>query len=70
MGQYSMQLVGQFRAQINNQTYDGFREQGFEILSVSADNSASDVVKFRQGKWAMPWKNAFLDERKHPMIDA
>ena len=44
-----------------------FKDKGFEILSLSADSYASDVVKYRKGKWPMPWKHAFLEEGEHPI---
>jgi thiol-disulfide isomerase/thioredoxin len=31
---------------------------GFTILSVSLDNEAEAVAKFRDGRWKMPWLNA------------
>jgi len=51
-------------------TYANYKDKGFEILSLSADSYASDVVKYRKGKWPMPWKHAFLDDRKHPILNA
>ncbi|GLX79742.1 hypothetical protein tinsulaeT_30820 [Thalassotalea insulae] len=51
-----------------HQAYSKYNDKGFEILSLSADDSIADIKKFRQGDWAMPWKHGFLDDRKHPMI--
>jgi thiol-disulfide isomerase/thioredoxin len=38
---------------------DSLAGLGLEILSVSMDERAEDVRKFRQGEWKMPWLNAF-----------
>jgi thiol-disulfide isomerase/thioredoxin len=40
--------------------YEKFKDKGFEILSLSADGKPEDVIKFRSGKWKMPWKNGFV----------
>ncbi len=39
--------------------FQKFKKTGFEILSISLDQSPEDVVKFRHGKWPMPWLHAF-----------
>jgi len=39
--------------------YEKFKEKGFEILSFSLDMNPADIVKFRNAKWKMPWKNSF-----------
>lgn len=44
--------------------YDQYKDKGFEILSLSADESKTDVSKLRQGKWKMPWKHSFLDDKE------
>jgi thiol-disulfide isomerase/thioredoxin len=36
-----------------------FKGKNLVILSVSLDGSPQDVVKFRNGKWQMPWLQAF-----------
>lgn len=41
-------------------TYREFKGKDFTILSLSLDQSREDVVKFREGKWKMPWMQAFL----------
>jgi len=51
-----------------HEIYSRFNDKGFEILSLSADLFASDVTEFRQGKWQMPWKHAFLQNGEHPII--
>ncbi len=40
--------------------YKNFKDKGFEILSLSLDADANDVVKFRNGQWKMPWLNSFI----------
>jgi len=40
--------------------FEKFKEKGFEIVSLSMDGDASDVTKFRNDKWKMPWKNSFI----------
>jgi thiol-disulfide isomerase/thioredoxin len=42
-----------------DKAFERFKGKDFEILSVSLDESAQDVVKFRNGKWPMPWLQAF-----------
>jgi thiol-disulfide isomerase/thioredoxin len=42
-----------------DKAFERFKGKGFEILSVSLDESPQDVVKFRNGKWPMPWLQAF-----------
>jgi thiol-disulfide isomerase/thioredoxin len=51
-----------------HETYARFSEKGFDILSLSADLFVEDVTEFRQGKWTMPWKHAFLQDGMHPII--
>ncbi|MEK6570620.1 MAG: thioredoxin-like domain-containing protein, partial [Bacteroidota bacterium] len=36
--------------------------KNFEILSLSYDRKAEDVIKFRQGKWKMPWLHSFIQK--------
>lgn len=43
-----------------HKAYEKFRDKGFQILSLSMDQSADDVVRFRNDKWKMPWLNTFL----------
>jgi len=44
-----------------HKAYERFRNQNFEILSVSFDWSVDHVKKFQATKWRMPWCNAFVD---------
>lgn len=39
--------------------YSEFKDRNFTMLSISLDSSPEDVVKFREGKWPMPWHQAF-----------
>jgi Thioredoxin-like len=43
-----------------HQLYSKYKYQGFEILSVSIDDSPADVTHYQQGEWKMPWLNAFV----------
>ncbi|PKL84499.1 MAG: hypothetical protein CVV22_12825 [Ignavibacteriae bacterium HGW-Ignavibacteriae-1] len=44
-----------------HETYQAFKDKGFEILSISVDPIASRVVGFRNGKWKMPWLNVWSE---------
>jgi thiol-disulfide isomerase/thioredoxin len=52
-----------------HKTYARFKDKGFDILSLSADLFAVEVTEFRQDKWEMPWKHAFLQDGEHPIIE-
>ncbi len=39
--------------------YDQFKDKNFVMLSVSLDTSPQNVIKFRNGKWKMPWNQAY-----------
>ncbi|NQZ12686.1 MAG: TlpA family protein disulfide reductase, partial [Algicola sp.] len=52
---------------ILHEAYAQFKPLGFEILSLSGDDAIEDVSQFRQTKWQMPWKHAFLDNGQHPI---
>jgi thiol-disulfide isomerase/thioredoxin len=39
--------------------YRKYHGRGFEILSISFDNSPSVVDKYRSGEWKMPWLHTF-----------
>lgn len=41
--------------------WEKFHPEGLEILSLSLDKSTEDLAKFREDKWKMPWKHAFLE---------
>jgi thiol-disulfide isomerase/thioredoxin len=43
-----------------HQEYEKFKAQGFEILSVSLDESPEVVNEFRKEKWKMPWLHSLL----------
>lgn len=43
-----------------HKAYERFKNNNFEILSLSVDESPEDVRAFRD-KWPMPWRNAVLD---------
>lgn len=43
-----------------HKAFEKFKDKGFEIVSFSMDADASDVTKFRNDKWKMPWKNSFI----------
>lgn len=44
-----------------HKAYDKFKGKNFEILSLSFDQKPEDVKKFREEKWKMPWKHAFVE---------
>jgi thiol-disulfide isomerase/thioredoxin len=50
-----------------HQTYAQFNDKGFEILSLSADEVAQDVINYQKGELTMPWKHGFLQNGKHPI---
>lgn len=43
-------------------TYEKFKEKNFVIISLSLDNSPKTVLKFREGKWKMPWLHSFISD--------
>lgn len=43
-----------------HKAYERFKNDNFEILSLSVDENPEDVRAFRD-KWPMPWRNAVLD---------
>lgn len=58
--------VGQMK--ILNDAYEKYKNKNFEILSVSFDRTAEDVVKFRNEKWKMPWFNSFISAKMQQKI--
>ncbi len=42
--------------------YQTYKNKNFTIVSVSFDRSPEDVIKFRKGKFKMPWHHVFLDK--------
>ncbi|MEP0546823.1 MAG: TlpA disulfide reductase family protein [Rhodothermales bacterium] len=43
-------------------TYDRYRERGFDILSISMDDTPAEVRAFRAERFPMPWLNVFSEE--------
>lgn len=39
--------------------YEKYRDEGFDILSISLDEKRADVKQFRNKRWPMPWKHHF-----------
>ena len=39
--------------------YEKYRDEGFDILSISLDEKRADIKQFRQEQWKMPWKHHF-----------
>ncbi len=39
--------------------HDSLGSRGLEMLSISLDQQAADVARYRQGEWKMPWLHAF-----------
>ncbi len=42
-------------------TYERYREAGFDILSVNMGEDPAVVERFRDEQWPMPWKHARLE---------
>ncbi len=42
-------------------SYEKFKGKNFEILSLSFDPKPEDVARFREKKWQMPWRHAFVE---------
>lgn len=40
--------------------YDSFKDKGFTILSISADERVEKIAAFRKKRWAMPWMHTML----------
>lgn len=43
-----------------HRAYERFHPRGFEILSLSFDQSVAAIPPFRTSKWAMPWLHTFV----------
>jgi thiol-disulfide isomerase/thioredoxin len=41
--------------------YERFKDRGFEILSISLDQTVEQIGVFRAGQWKMPWLHAFAE---------
>ncbi len=39
--------------------YIKFKDKNFTIFSIALDSSPKNVIKFREGKWNMPWMHAY-----------
>jgi thiol-disulfide isomerase/thioredoxin len=42
-----------------HRAYERFKDRGFTILSIAAEESVADVARFRKEKFPMPWLNAW-----------
>ncbi len=58
--------VGQMKTL--NDAYEKYKGKNFEMISVSFDRSAEDVMKFRQGEWKMPWFNSYVSANDQQKI--
>ncbi len=45
-----------------HEAYELYKDDNFDILSISIDEYESYVTDFREQKWPMPWKNAYDKE--------
>lgn len=48
--------------------YEKYGRERLEIVSISFDGKAEDVAKFRNGKWKMPWLNAFVEGKERAAL--
>ncbi|HEY9166698.1 MAG TPA: thioredoxin-like domain-containing protein [Candidatus Kryptonia bacterium] len=48
--------------------YRNYKERNFQILSMSLDSSRQEVMRFRRGKWKMPWFNAYVGNSMQNII--
>jgi thiol-disulfide isomerase/thioredoxin len=46
-----------------HKAYERYKSHGFTIISVSGDDSASTVSRYRMRTWAMPWQNALASSQ-------
>lgn len=53
-----------------DKAYQRFKKSGLEILSVSFDTSSRIVQVFRKTRYAMPWKNVYVESNKQADITA
>lgn len=52
-----------------HKVYEKYKDKGFEILSISFDQSEDAINKYRKGEWKMPWLHTFVDgELKEKLI--
>ncbi len=45
-----------------HKAYERFHPRGFEILSLSFDQTPGVIAPFRSSKWAMPWLHTFVKD--------
>jgi len=45
-----------------HRTYERFKGDNFEIVSLSFDTSPADVKKFRDTRWKMAWNHGFVEK--------
>lgn len=51
--------------------YQKFKDKNFVMISLSMDHNIESLHKFRQGRWKMPWRHAYmLDEANRKMLEA
>jgi thiol-disulfide isomerase/thioredoxin len=43
----------------HHEAYETYKDQGFDIVSISLDETREDVTTFREQRWPMPWKHHF-----------
>lgn len=48
--------------------YRTYHARGLEIVSIAADESPAAVNRFRQTRYAMPWRNAFAGTTQDPAL--
>ena len=51
-----------------HKTYEKYKAKGFEILSVSLDNSREAPAKFLEDLWKMPWLKGFIGLDKKQLV--
>ena len=43
-----------------HEAYKKYHDKGFDIISLSFDQQQTDIDKFRNNKWKMPWEHSFV----------
>ena len=43
--------------------YERYADKGFDILSLSADETMEDIAEYRENHYAMPWKHHFMGRK-------
>ena len=41
--------------------YEKYHARNFEIISISFDARPEDVLRYRRGRWTMPWRHAVVE---------